>query len=144
MALDFLTPRVQNPGGDDYKKLAHMICYIRVTLGMELTLKAESIDNIRWWIEAAYWLHPDLKVHSSGMMLLGKGAAASLLSMHRINSRRSTESEIIGFDCLDRRKTYILLPRYWHRVFPSISTKVHNTEDTGLILFQITLELFYS
>ena len=45
-----------------------------------------------------YGVHPYLKVHSGGMMLLGKVAVSSKSRSHRITSRRSTESEIIGVD----------------------------------------------
>ena len=43
-------------------------------------------------------MHPDLKFHYGGMMLFGKGSAASKSSRHRINSRSSTKSKIVGFD----------------------------------------------
>ena len=56
------------------------------------------MDTIWWWIDAAYGVHLDLKGHLGGMMLLGKCAAASKLISHRINSRSSTDSEIIGVD----------------------------------------------
>ena len=54
--------------------------------------------TIRWWINAEYGVHPDLKGHSGGTMSLGKGAAASKSIRHRIKSRSFTESEIIGVD----------------------------------------------
>ena len=65
---------------------------------MDISLEADSMDTIRWWINAAYGVHPDLKGHSGGMIFLGKGAVASKLSRHRIKSRSSTGSDIIGYD----------------------------------------------
>ena len=65
---------------------------------MELTLEAEEMDAIQWWIDAIYGMHPDLKGHSGGMMPLGKGAEASKLRQHMINLRSSTDSEIIRVD----------------------------------------------
>ena len=92
MALDFLTTRVPNTDRDDYKKLTHTIYYISKTQGIELTLEAESIYTIQWWIDVAYGVHPDLKGHSRGMISLGKSAAASKSSKHMINLRSSTKS----------------------------------------------------
>ena len=65
---------------------------------MELTLETELMDNIRWCINLAYGVNLDLKGHSGGTMLLGKGEAARKSSRYRINSRSSTESDIIGVD----------------------------------------------
>ena len=65
---------------------------------MELTLEAESMDSILWQISAVYGIHPYLKGRSSGMMLFLNGPVASKSSKHRINSRSSTQSEIIGVD----------------------------------------------
>ena len=56
------------------------------------------MDAIKWWIDSAYGVHPDLKVHSGVMMLLGKSTAASKPRKNSINSKSSTESEIIGVD----------------------------------------------
>ena len=56
------------------------------------------MDTIIWCNNASYDVHPDLKVHSGGMMSLGKVPADSKSSRHRINSRRSTKSDIIGVE----------------------------------------------
>ena len=97
-ALDFLTMWLRNPYGYYYKKIARTIRYTRAMWGMDLNLEVDSIDTIWWRINAKYSVHPDLKGYFGGMMLLGKGAAARKLIRHRINSRRSTRSEIIWVD----------------------------------------------
>ena len=98
LALSFLTTRVKNPDMDDYRKLVRLVRYIRGTMHLKLTLKASSMDTVRWWIDAAYGVHKDMRGHSGGMMSMGKGAMASKSSKHKINSRSSTEAEIIGVD----------------------------------------------
>ena len=95
-ALAFLTTRVRNTDRDEYKKLTRIIRYIREMQVMNLTLEAESMGTILWWINAAYSVNLDLKVHSGGMILLKESVADSKSSRHRINSRSSTESDIIG------------------------------------------------
>ena len=72
--------------------------YIRKTRRLKLTLEAVSMSNIKWWIDAAYGVHDDMRGHSGGMMSLGKGAMASKSSKHRLNTRSSTEAEIVGTD----------------------------------------------
>ena len=46
-AVAFLCTRVKSPDEDDYKKLAHVIQYLRDTT--KLTLTIEPDDNPRWW-----------------------------------------------------------------------------------------------
>ena len=75
--LDFLTTRVRNTDKNNYKKLSRTIRYSRKTRGMELTLEEDSINSIRWWIDDAYGVHPDLKGHYRSMILLGKCTMAS-------------------------------------------------------------------
>ena len=98
LALSFLTTRVKNPDLDDYRKLVRLVRYIRATRHLKLTLEASSMDSIKWWIDAAYGVHMDMRGHSGGMMSMGKGAMASKSNKHKINSRSSTEAEIVGVD----------------------------------------------
>ena len=90
--LVFVTMPVRNPEEDNYKKLTQTISYTRATQGMELTLDAESMDAIWWWIDATYYAYPYLKGHSRGMMSVGEGATSNKSIKHRINSRRPTDS----------------------------------------------------
>ena len=89
-ALSFFTIWVRNTDEGDHKKLARTIRYIRRKRVMYLTLEVESMYAIWWCINTSYGIHPDLKVHSSSMMLLGKGAATSKSRNRRINSSRFT------------------------------------------------------
>ena len=65
---------------------------------LKLTLKASSLSQIKWWVDAAYGVHDDLRGHTGGMMSLGEGAMATKSSKHKLNGRSSTEAEIIGVD----------------------------------------------
>jgi precorrin-2 methylase len=42
-------------------------------MDMPLTLEATSMEVVKWWIDAAFAVHPDLKSHTGGAMSLGKG-----------------------------------------------------------------------
>jgi hypothetical protein len=48
--------------------------YLRGTIDMPLTLEANNLHIIKWWVDASYDVHPDMKRHTGGMMTLGKGA----------------------------------------------------------------------
>ena len=46
----FLTTRVIEPDEDDWKKLVRMI--------RPLTLKADSTNIVKWWVDGSYAVHP--------------------------------------------------------------------------------------
>jgi hypothetical protein len=47
MAVLFLCTRVKNPDTDEYKKLVHVMRYLRGTLNMPLTLEANDVSVIK-------------------------------------------------------------------------------------------------
>jgi len=57
----FLTTRVREPDKDDYKKLGRVIRCLRATPKLALTLEADNAHIIKWWIDAAFAIHPDMK-----------------------------------------------------------------------------------
>jgi hypothetical protein len=70
----FLCTRVKSCNEDDYKKLTRMLQFIRATKDDFLTLSANSLHNVRWWVaDASYVVHPDMKSHTGGAMSLGTG-----------------------------------------------------------------------
>eukprot|EP00980_Cylindrotheca_fusiformis_P022094 scaffold8978_cov83-Cylindrotheca_fusiformis.AAC.1 len=71
-AVSFLSTRVQSPDTDDYKKLGRCLRYVRRTKHYPLTLEADSMNVIQWWVDASYGVHPDLRSHTGATMMMGK------------------------------------------------------------------------
>lgn len=63
---------------------------------MPLTLEANSLQVIKWHIDASFAVHPDMKGHTGGAMTLGKGSIYGTSTRQKINSRSSTEAELVG------------------------------------------------
>jgi len=97
-AVAFLTTRVSNPDVDDYKKLARCIRYIQDTRHLFLRLEAGADGRIRWWVDASFAVHPDMRSHTGAVMSLGKGAAYSMSTRQKINTKSSTKAELVGVD----------------------------------------------
>jgi Reverse transcriptase (RNA-dependent DNA polymerase)/Zinc knuckle len=95
-AIAFLCTRVQYPDVDDYKKLGRVIKYLRKTKDMPLRLEAESLKIAKWWVDASYAVHPDMKSHTGGVLSLGKGGIYGTSTRQRINAKSSTEAELIA------------------------------------------------
>jgi hypothetical protein len=71
-AVSFLSPRVKSCDEDDYKKLIRMLQFLRATRGDFLTMSADSLHNVRWWVDASYAVHPDMRSHTGGDLSLGR------------------------------------------------------------------------
>jgi hypothetical protein len=72
-AVAFLSTRVKSCNEDDYNKLIRMLQFLWATRGDLLTLSADSLHNVRWWVDASYTAHPDMLSHTGGAMSLGRG-----------------------------------------------------------------------
>jgi hypothetical protein len=70
--------------------------YLQATSAMPLTLKADSTQLVKWWIDASFAVHPDMKSHTGGLMSLGKGGAYSISTWQKLVTKSSTEAELIG------------------------------------------------
>eukprot|EP00957_Ditylum_brightwellii_P087612 6670164-Ditylum_brightwellii.AAC.1 len=67
---------------------------------MPLTLEADSLHCMRWWVGASFAVHPDMKRHTGGVLMMGKGAIRAGSTKQKLNTRSSTEAEIVRVDDL--------------------------------------------
>jgi hypothetical protein len=72
-AVAFFSTRVKSCDEDDYKKLIRMLQFLRATRGDFLTLSADSLHNVRWWVDASYAVHPNMSSHTGCAMSLDRG-----------------------------------------------------------------------
>jgi len=96
--IAFLCTRVAKPDTDDYKKLRRVVCYLRDTKKLTLTLEADDLQVIKWWIDASFAVHSDMRSHTGGTMSLGKGSVYSTSVRQRLTTKSSTEAELVGVD----------------------------------------------
>jgi hypothetical protein len=99
--VPFLCTRVKQPDQDDWKKLLRLLKYLELTANLILTLEADPDDDVlhaRWFPDAAFAVHPDFKSHTGAVLSFGKGATKTVSSKQRLNTRSSTEAELIGVD----------------------------------------------
>jgi hypothetical protein len=95
-----MTTRVKQPDKDDYKKLTRVVKYLRATPKLYLTLEADDTHIVKWWIDASFAVHKDMKSHTGGTMSLGKGSAYSASTRQKLNTKGSTEAELVGVNDL--------------------------------------------
>ncbi len=75
-----------------------MLQFLRATKDDYLTLSANSLHNVRWWVDASYAVHPDMRSHTGGALSLGRGVIYGTSRRQRLNTKSSTEAELVGAD----------------------------------------------
>ena len=95
-AVSFLCTRVTEPDEDDWKKLGRCLRFARETRNDKLTLSARGANQIFWWIDASFAVHPNMRSHTGATMTLGEGTPFAISSKQKINTRSSTEAEVVG------------------------------------------------
>ena len=81
---------------DDYKKETRVIKYLRGKIDMPLNLQGDGLGKIKWYVDASYAVHPDMRGHSGGTLSLGKGSVYSTSTKQKLVACSSTESKVIG------------------------------------------------
>jgi len=51
---------------------------------------------MKWWINASFAVHQDMHSHTGATMSLGKGGIYSSSTRQKINTKSSTEAELVG------------------------------------------------
>ena len=75
-----------------------MMRYLRGTKELPLILSAESTNIVKWWVDGSYGIHPDARSQTGGTESLGKGYFMSTSIKQRLNTRSSTETELVAAD----------------------------------------------
>ena len=91
-----MTTRVNIPGRSDWAKLRRLLQYLNGTLEMRRVVSLNSLLEMEIFIDAAHATHHDMRGHTGGCVSVGDGVIHSKSGKQKINSKSSTESELIG------------------------------------------------
>ena len=105
-----LCTRVKAPTESEWTKLTRLMKYLNSTREDVLTLRADDLSIVKWWVDAAFAVHPDFKSHTGGVMSLGSGAIQTISRKQKLNTRSSTEAELVGADDVS-------VPILWTKLF---------------------------
>jgi hypothetical protein len=65
---------------------------------MPLILKADGTGMLKWWIDGSHGVHPNMRGHTGGGLSMGQGYPISGSSKQKLNTRSSTETELVAVD----------------------------------------------
>ena len=75
-----------------------------------MILGAEGLRVLSWYVDASFAVHPDMRGHTGGALTLGRGFPLVKSTKQKLNTRSSTESELVAVD--------VLIPQIlWARLF---------------------------
>ena len=72
--------------------------YVKRTWQGILTLSADDLHVIKWYVDASFAVHPDFKSHTRAVMTMGEGMIQTICSKQKLNMRSLVESELVGGD----------------------------------------------
>ena len=92
---------MRKPDEDDWKKLRRLLGYLKRTINLPLIIRADRVNVLKWWLDASYASHDDMREHTGRTMSMGKDRYGSIVSKskkQKLNTKSSTEAELIGAD----------------------------------------------
>ena len=94
-----LSTRVKSPTESDWKKLIKLLEYLKGTSKLCLKLRADNLQVVKWYVDDSFAVHPDYRSHTGAVMTLGEeGSIISMSKKQKLNTRSSTEAELVGAD----------------------------------------------
>jgi hypothetical protein len=96
LLCSYLTTRVQCPTESDNNKLFRGIRYLRGTKDMGLTLGTSTPLEVIAYTDASFAVHPNMVSHTGATVTLGGGPIFARSTKQRLNTKSSTESELVG------------------------------------------------
>ena len=95
-AVEFLTTRVKLPDNDYQKKLSKLMKYLQETQYLPLILENDDSGVLKWYIDGSFAIHNDIKSNTGINLTMGKGTIYGGSLKHKLNSKSSTEAELIS------------------------------------------------
>ncbi len=98
LAIAFLTTQVRSPNIEDWEKLCHLMEYLRGDRDRPLILGTDNEGMLMWYVDALFAVHPNMCRHTGGGMTMGRGFPISVSTKQMLNTKSSTESELVGIN----------------------------------------------
>ena len=70
--------------------------YLNGTKQLKMMLNSSETDKCKWWVDAAYAVHPDMKSHTGIAFSMGEQMLICSSTKQKLNTKSSTEAELVG------------------------------------------------
>jgi hypothetical protein len=132
-ATTFLCTRVKQPSENDWEKLLRMMNYLNGSREEVLFLSADDLHVVKWYVDASFAVHSDFRSHTGGAMSYGTGVPISVSRKQKLNTRSSTEAELVAVDDVSNLIlwTRLFLDEQGYRISRNV---VHQDNKSAVLL----------
>ena len=99
LPVAFLCTRISKCNSLDWKKLRRLLHFLYATINDVRILSIENMERMLssfTFVDVAYAVHNDMRSHTGGGLSMGRGLIHSKSSKQKLNTKSSTESEVVG------------------------------------------------
>jgi len=96
VAIAFMCTRVREPSEQDWAKLRRLLQYLRGTIKMKRIVSLKNFSEMEIYTDASHATHLDMRGHTGGCVVMGDGVLHCRSSKQRLNTKSSTETELVG------------------------------------------------
>ncbi len=89
---------MKSPDKDDWGILKRVLKYLNGMRYLKLNLSVDNLGVLKWYVDGAHNIHWDCKGLGGVMFTMRKGATSSYLRKVKLNTRSSTETELVAAD----------------------------------------------
>ena len=72
--------------------------YIQDTIGLPLILSKDKSGNIKWYVNAPFVVHKDMRSHTGGFISMVTGEAYVQSRKIKLSTKILTEAELVGVE----------------------------------------------
>ena len=72
--------------------------FLKRTADDVLRLESDKTNVLKWHLDASFAVHNDMRSHTGATMTLGKGSLQNVSTKQKVNTRSSTEAELVSMD----------------------------------------------
>ena len=94
--ISYLMTRVLKSNEKDWDKLKRCLGFLKGSINDKRVIGADSLRDLHVWIDASHAIHANMRGHTGGTMSMGRGTLHCKSSKQRLNTKSTTESELVG------------------------------------------------
>ena len=96
--VDFIITWVKSPDEENWGKLKRFMNDLKRPKGMKLTLQDDSLNIIKWYVDASFDNNHECHGKISATITLSYWSVPSFSRNNKLNGKSSTEIELIGLN----------------------------------------------
>ena len=83
--------------------MARAVKYLQGTIGQPLIMSIKKSGNIKWYVDAEFVVHKDMRSHTGAFMNTETRGAYMQSIKNKLNTKSSTEAKLVGvYDVLNQ------------------------------------------